>query len=328
VFKKLAFNILIAGHKSATKSKQRSTIDVILKIQRGILIMSKYDRQEACESTFACEATQSSHEANWKNIGLFRYDMDACETPEHTPKEHAIVVVHQPLKIKRRLGGELREELIYPDRNVVINPAHVPQSGQWNTCASFSMIFLDPKIVAHAFYESIDPDEIEIIPHFSQTDPLINSLAISLANCLTPHPLNRLYTESIAITLSLHLIRTYGAKKLKLPTQQRDSLTHQETKLIAEYITTNLHQDLSLFHLATLVNKSVGYFGRCFLGSFGHSPGEYIKDLRLNRAVQLLTHNPLMRIEEVASRVGLRSINLRRLIRLKFGVSASSFRDL
>jgi AraC family transcriptional regulator len=196
----------------------------------------KYDRRKACKDTFACDAKADSSESNWRNIGFCRYEMDACSTPEHTPQEHAIIIVNKPLQIKRRLGGELREELIYPDRNVIINPAHVPQAGEWHHSASFSMIFLDPKIVAHAFYDSIDPDEVEILPHFSQTDPVINSLAATLNDCLADERLNRIYAESAAVILGVHLIRTYGSKKIKLPPKRQDVLTDREMKLITEYM--------------------------------------------------------------------------------------------
>jgi AraC family transcriptional regulator len=249
--------------------------------------------------------------------------MDACTTPEHTPQEHAIIIVNEPLKIKRRLGGELREELIYPDRNVIINPAHVPQSGEWHHPASFSMIFLDPKTVAHAFHESIDPDDVEILPHFSQPDPMINLLAVTLNDCLGDDRFNRMYAESIAVTLGVYLIRTYGSKKIKLPTKRQDYLTNREMNLITEYLNTNLHENLSLSSMASLVNKSDGHFRRCFRGSFKQSPCDYVKELRVNKGIQLLKADPAMKIENVAKQVGLHVTNLRRLIRLKCGTSGS-----
>jgi AraC family transcriptional regulator len=172
---------------------------------------AKYDRKQACQETFACDAEIDSSNANWRNIGFFRYEMDACTTPEHTTQEHAIIIVNEPLEIKRRLGGELREELIYPDRNVIINPAYVQQAGEWYNPASFLMIFLDPKIVAHAFYQSIEPDEVKTLLHFSQTDLMINSLAGTLNDCLADDRFNRIYAESAAVILGLHLILTYGS---------------------------------------------------------------------------------------------------------------------
>lgn len=289
---------------------------------------NKYDRDLACQETFACEATQSSAEASWSNIGFYRYDMEACSTPEHTPAEHAIVVVHKPLEIKRRLGGELREELIYPDRNVIINPANVPQAGEWNTSASFSMIFLDPKIIAHAFHDSIDPDEIEILPHFSQTDPLINAFAGTLNDCLADDGYNRLYAESAAVTLGLHLIRTYGSKKLELLTNRQKiyTLTNTEAKLITDYLEANLHTNLSLFEMASQLNMSPRHFGRCFAGSFNQSPFNYVKNLRLNTAARLLKANAAIKIEDIARQVGLNTTNFKRLFSLQFGISASSYR--
>jgi AraC family transcriptional regulator len=288
---------------------------------------AKYDRKQACQETFACDAEIDSSNANWRNIGFFRYEMDACTTPEHTTQEHAIIIVNEPLEIKRRLGGELREELIYPDRNVIINPAHVPQSGEWHHPASFSIIFLDPKIVAHAFHESIDPDDVEILPHFSQTDPVINSLAVTLADCLADDLLNRLYAESTAVTLALHLIRTYGSKKFELPTDRKNTLSDLEKTLIIDYLQVNLHTDLSLFSMASQVNKSARHFRRCFFTTFGQSLCDYVKDLRLNKAMGLLKANSAMKIEDVARQVGLNTTSFRRLFRSKFGISASSCRE-
>jgi hypothetical protein len=145
---------------------------------------AKYDQKQACQETFACDAEIDSSNANWRNIGFCGYEMDACANPEHTPQEHAIIIVDKPLEIKRRLLGELSEESIYPDFNVIINLAYVPQASEWYNPASFSMMFLNPKIVTYACYQSIEPDEVKTLLHFSQTDLMINSLAETLNDCL------------------------------------------------------------------------------------------------------------------------------------------------
>jgi transcriptional regulator GlxA family with amidase domain len=114
---------------------------------------------------------------------------------------------------------------------------------------------------------------------------------------------------------------------MKLPTNRKYRLTNSEIKLITEYLQTNFHKNLSLFSMASQVNKSTVHFGRCFLGTFGQTPCDYLKDLRLNKAAQLLMVNPAIKIEEVACHVGLNITSFRRLFRLKFGTSASSYQN-
>jgi AraC family transcriptional regulator len=287
--------------------------------------MSQYNRQKACEETFKCQAQADSVNSSWNNIGLFRYEMPAFETPEHTPLEHAIVVIHNSLKVIRRLGGELKEEQIYPDRNIVINPSGVPQSGKWQESASFSMIFLDPKIVSHVYHESIDPDAVEILPHFSQRDPIVNSCALALEKHLDPTQFNRMYAESAATFLGIHLLTTYGSKKIKLT--HGDSLTREDASIVKEYIQANFDKDLSLLLIASLVNMSPGHFGKCFASFFGCSPCKYLRDLRLNKAAKLLIADLAISIDQVAISVGMTTTNFRKQFRLKFRVSPSDYRN-
>jgi AraC family transcriptional regulator len=195
------------------------------------------------------------------------------------------------------------------------------------TCKE-TLIFLDPKVVAHAFHESIDPDKVEILPHFSQSNPTIDTLAETLEDCLALGQLNLMDAESGAITLKLHLIRTHGNKKIKSPAKRIDCLSSSEIKTIGDYLNTHIHENMSLTTMAGLVMKSTGHFSRCFVGSFGQSPCEYLKSMRLNRAMQIIEKNPSLSVKQVASTVGFSSTHLKRLLRHKFGVSAIDHRLL
>jgi AraC family transcriptional regulator len=249
--------------------------------------------------------------------------MGAGHTLEHAPKEHAIIILHQPLEVERRMGGSLKREYIQPNQNVIINPAGVPHESTWNSQTSFSLMFLDPKIVAYAWAEFIDSDLVEILPHFSQIDLTINKIATALQQKIQSGELDSLYEQEASLVLALHLVKTYGAKQIK-PVSISNLSTLQSQRIV-DYIRANLDRQIGLDTLSALVGMSKGYFGIVFKQSFGLTPSEYITSVRLEEAALLLKHTKLP-INQIASMVGIHPCSFSRLFKCKFGVLASIYR--
>jgi AraC family transcriptional regulator len=284
---------------------------------------TEYDRAKICIESFKCAPELATPEFNAAKIGIHRYSMGAGHTPEHAPKEHAIIILHEPLEVKRRMGGKLKLEHIQPTQNVIINPVNVPHESSWSTQASFSLMFLDPKLIAYAWTEFIDPDEVEILPHFSLVDPTINRIATSLHHKIQSGQLDSAYEDWAALSLGYRLLGTYGVKKIKsIPI---DNLSQAQSKLIVDYIRSNLARQISLDALSSLVGMSSGYFGKVFKQSFGTTPSECITGIRLEEAARLLKYTKLP-ISRIAGMVGIHFDNLPKFFKRKFKVSPSEFR--
>jgi hypothetical protein len=65
------------------------------------------DRAKIFLESFNCKPELATPEFNSRTISINRYNLGAGHTPEHAPKEYAIIV-HKPLEVKRRMGVSLK----------------------------------------------------------------------------------------------------------------------------------------------------------------------------------------------------------------------------
>ncbi len=89
----------------------------------------------------------------------------------------------------------------------------------------------------------------------------------------------------------------------------------------------HLAQDLSVAHLAERACMSSRNFARHFKHSVGMSPGQYVRQLRINAARRKLEQTPL-RMRQIAQRCGFGSEeSLRRSFVAALGVSPAAYRE-
>ena len=74
------------------------------------------------------------------------------------------------------------------------------------------------------------------------------------------NPKGRLYIESLANVLAVHLLRQYAAAKPHLPIYE-GGLPERQLLQVLEYINEHLNQDIKLADLAALLGMS--QFRRC-----------------------------------------------------------------
>ena len=73
---------------------------------------------------------------------------------------------------------------------------------------------------------------------------------------------------------------------------------------IAQYLEINLREQISLTALAQRFGYTPSYLNRIFKKEYGVSPLQYLTDLRITRAKELLLRHPDISIKTVASNVG------------------------
>jgi hypothetical protein len=71
---------------------------------------TEFDRAKICLESFKCKSKLVTPELNSRTIGIHRYNRGAAQTLEHAPKKQAIIIVHDPLEFKRRMGGSIKRE--------------------------------------------------------------------------------------------------------------------------------------------------------------------------------------------------------------------------
>lgn len=124
---------------------------------------------------------------------------------------------------------------------------------------------------------------------------------------------------------TLHL-KTCGSDTPDRITDSRDLPPLMEKA--KAYIQAHSSRELSLRHVARLVNLSPNHFCRRFKAATGLSFTEFLSQTRLENAKQLLRADPAARISEVAYASGFQSISrFNRVFRQNIGTSPREYRD-
>jgi AraC family transcriptional regulator len=245
----------------------------------------------------------SSHQAGWEYLSLEYHLQPGYESPEHYASHYTLAIrLKSQSGLERWLGDCHKSENCIPG-DVAVIPPQVTHKVSSSQESEFIALCLDPKFVLNVAMESVHPDALEIIPHFSKPDPLIYQIGLALKSALQSNKsASRLYAESMATALSAHLLQHYSAPKHTLR-EYEGGLPKYKLQRVIEFIIDNLADNLMLGMMAQEVGMSQYHFARLFKQSTGLSPYQYVIHCRIERAKMLILQSKL-KISEVASQVG------------------------
>ncbi|URD49742.1 AraC family transcriptional regulator [Chroococcidiopsis sp. CCNUC1] len=245
--------------------------------------------------------------------------LSECCLPQHLISIH----LGHPIQLERTAEGQcISECLIQGD--IMITPPYLYRKLAWDRDADFLLLRLDSKLFVSAFYESAN---IEIIPQFKLHDPLIQQIGLALKSELELEGLSdRLYAESMANALVVHLLKHYSVRKYKVR-NCAGGLSKLKIKQVIDYIHDNLEQNLTLVEIAAVIQISPYHFARLFKQSIGITPHQYVISKRIEKAKQLLEeHNSIVL---VAEKVGFQSqSHFTKMFRKYTGITPQAYKKL
>jgi AraC family transcriptional regulator len=249
-----------------------------------------------------CLPLLSSYDANWENIQLAYFRQPAYSIPEHKSEQHVICInAGRSIWLEQKVDGRFEADRSLPG-DMSIYPAHLWLTASWLEDAEFLQLFLEPSFLERVGYEVYGSDRVELIPQ-SFLDPLIENMALALKTTLETNSFtSRLYADSMAQALAVHLLDRYSSQERSLHSYQK-GLSKQHLQLTIDYIQEHLDRDLSLAELASVVQLSCYHFARLFKRSTGYSPHQYHVRCRIDRAKKLLNKDELS-IADIAQIVG------------------------
>ncbi len=266
-----------------------------------------FAQEEFCSEILPLSPLISSYNAQWDGIRLDHHRQPAHETPEHSPLQHIISIsLEQRLtNTERMLNGSIqRESIAYGD--VAVIPANSYHKLSWDSEAEFLVLSLERGLFARAAYDSVDLHRLDIIPHFASPAPLIQQIGLALKSELESHGTgSRLYIESLATTLCIHLLKHYSVSVGTIVTDSQ-GLCQLKLGQAIEYINDNLEKDLTLAELAAVVSMSMYHFSRLFKQSTGFSPHQYVLNCRIEKAKRLLARTEEA-IDQICQQVGFQN---------------------
>lgn len=244
-----------------------------------------------------------SYQANWKDLNLEYHLQPAYESPEHYASHYTVAIrLKSQLGLERWLGERHKSENCVSG-DVVVIPPYTTHRAVTTEKSEFIALTLNAQTVSTVAYESVNADTVEVIPHFSKSDPLIYQIGLALKAALESDGQgSRLYAESMTTALSAHLLQHYSGRKHTIH-EYDGGLPKHKLQQVIEFIIDHLCEDLLLKTMAEEVGMSQYHFARLFKQSTGLSPYQYVIYCRIERAKILLLKSQL-KISEVSSSVG------------------------
>ncbi len=268
-------------------------------------LSTKYLKENITSSFLPQPPILSSVKAGWDNLFLEYHYQPSGEHSEIVPSGHGIVVFTNVEKENyvERIVDEKHYQYSVKTGDILLIPANVGVTGNWQGYTEFIMLGFDPNFFRQTVDESEGKQSIELIPQIDISDLLILQMGLALKKILENYNnSSHLYLDTMTNALAVHLMQHYGIKK-PLEKQYSSGLSRKQLKEITDYINANLNQDLRLSELASLVRISDHYFITLFKESTGLTPHKYVINQRITRAKELLSQEK-MTIAEIAHTVG------------------------
>src|SRR5258706_10436495 len=236
------------------------------------------------------QIVQSSSGKGWHGLDVAEiiHPLDDFALPALA--RHILVInLSPPSTIQERLAGRQGH---LGTGNLVILPAGAPTT--WHLSREGGLrqlhLYLSPTLLQQiATSADIDPDTIEFVGTLGMFAPQIETIALSLLSELRSEGLGgRLYVESLANILGIHLLRQHSS--VKQPSLPRSvGLDRATLRHVSTYIEEHLAEDLSLSEMAAVAFLSPYHFARLFKASTGFAPHQYVIGRRIERAKLLLS---------------------------------------
>ena len=259
----------------------------------------------------------------WNKLGLI-YELEpAGEMPEEVALSNILVVSQGDFQASFLLNGQWHHEQYTKGDIAVFAAGELFPRVKTDRDVPLIDLFLPPDILLDA----VGDTAIQLRSRFKIQDPLIQQMALALKSELEiAGEDSKLYADSMATALGVHLLRHYGVKNVIK--EYRGGLPPYQLKIVIEYIQEYLAQNLSLDLLASLINISPHYFSSLFKQSTGSPPHQYITNCRLEKAKTLLRQRDLP-IAFICQEVGFKNqSHFTRVFREHFQITPKAYRDL
>jgi AraC-like DNA-binding protein len=245
--------------------------------------------------------TLSNIRTPWKDaLKLQEVDVTTSELPANRPRS-SLVVLDLPLSINSERHREMIKRFGAQTTPSEVHPAleRGELMPRWRETTGIILAELNPILLAHAASEIGSPSRAEFRYPAKVTDTQIQHLLLALRVELEEGcPAGRLFGESLATTLAVHLVHRYAVFPEK--ETYRGGLPLRRLRAVTEYMEAHLEEQISLRQLADLAQMSPYYFGHLFKQTTGLSPHQFFLRRRIQKAKYMLArgHSPLSQISQ------------------------------
>lgn len=271
------------------------------------------------------EPLLSSEDHGWRGFVVRKFKVPSLELENVSSPNHLVVLQLSGTSIEEwTYEGVVRRQEFRPGQLNII-PADFPHSLRVRDGGEVLIVSFSKSFLASSGVESGVLDGSELRPSLGENDPLARELIRALGAELGNDRIEgRIYAESLASLLAIHLLRKHSRRRLRLR-EGPEGLAKSHLRQVLDYIHTYYPRPLPLAELAKVADLSPFHFARQFKQATGLAPHQYLTRFRVERAKHLLM-DPRAVLQEVARQVGFcDQSHLTRHFQRAFGLTPAAF---
>lgn len=261
----------------------------------------------------------------WKGVSHRSYRYSGLDVPI-PPMDHVMIVRYRSgqTPMQRCLDGQWTSTDCAPGDFSLLTHSELSH-WCWTQCIDVSHTYLSAALLCRVASDVMGRPvaTVRLLDLLRVQDPVVTGIADAIATEAQQGGLGgALYAESLAIQLTVHLLRRYAAVTYKeMP--PTGALAPSRLKRIDELIDAHLQDTITIDQMAKEAQLGVWTFTKHFKTATGRSPHEYVLDRRVERARHLLGQGD-MAIKEVAYCCGFSDqAHMTRVFRARLGVTPS-----
>ena len=248
----------------------------------------------------------SSNPQIWPGIRLELNRVPEGEMPPLVAFDRHVISASlgpQPLRRYWRQDGREQSVLFAPGDVGLISRQQVAGI-RFGASHDLLVLGIDDFRLGQVFQEELSghPAELTVVP--SATDPILMEMLLLLKQEVAlGHPGGRLFGDSVINAIICHVLPRYGTFKPLLKSHHR-GLSLPRLRRVVEYIHAYLETDLGVAELASVSELSQYHFAKLFHRSMGRSIHQYVLDIRIRRAQEMIDRGR-MSLAAIGAQVGL-----------------------
>jgi AraC family transcriptional regulator len=244
-----------------------------------------------------------SDRITWTGISLEYHRQPPFETSEYAIGSHMIAInLGQSFQMERKIDRSWETSQVLPGA-IGLCPFNLSHELRWHSEMNLLSLNLEHELLVRRALELFNTEQVELLCPMGFQDPLIQQIGLALkAEAQSDGGGSRLYAETMANALAVHLLRHYstqGHRKL----EGKWAMCPHKLMWVKNYINDYLERQFSVDELAGIAQLSPYHFSRAFKKSVGISPHQYVIQQRVERAKQLLLQGK-MSLSEIAIACG------------------------
>ncbi|MDX1995071.1 MAG: AraC family transcriptional regulator [bacterium] len=268
----------------------------------------KFDLRDHEAETPFLRVLASSPAVRWEGVLAFHFSLapvtDLEARDQSWPFDNlALHLKGKPNPVTFLEAGRQKQAISHPG-SLCLYPRGSANRFQWTESAVNLSFGVVPDLMRQVILETQrgDPDQFELIPANFFYEPLLEHLGKTLVLLLQSHDRGtRLYAEALGLHLAHHLV--YHHANRHQPVVGPAHMASVQVQRAIEHMHTHYAENIALKDLAAASGFSLVHFSRLFRKATGMSPYQYLIQVRLQRAHDLLCTGRLT-VAEVAVKVG------------------------